>query len=911
MANESKTVDSSLSNEEDNLNHMMKEAEDERSQTLQTSLSEGHLPLGTNTPSISTVMNSMTISSNVNVSHGPPATQTNSQATQPSSQTSMEVEVIEPNNIPPVPSTSAGPSGHQARSTRLDEVDIFSKNSVSKDLVLSQKLEDLKELLSQSALNPSLNLHVSQSDSSLLCSPSNSPANRRVTRAFLKRKKSFDLPPKSSKKSKIAMVPGSKISKKRSSKVLDTGESSKHSKPAKKPAYLDKLHELFLAGSPGISQILDLVSGSMGIVYTSPGTDARIKKQSDVNNHPPESARTNPTRSGNRSVGISSTLRPTNLRASDQSKFKEAGLTPGKQSHVATGVPLKMAETGTVNENLNLQITGPNSDSNLARKLDFSPINSSPRNLSPSLSPDRHLRHALDLDDQDDPLKISQLLTQNPNLNNDDEEEDIFYEPPDPFDTSATDSQSDLFNVGALSLQVPDTLGIADSPNRTQSQSLLKRDLPPILRRVSPIVTRSKTNSKPPSLSSVLSPSPPPPPKQSSGTGGSSSNNAKEDIIDKLLKLTKLMHFKGDQPKKPSFQKTSDAAKIKSSSTSLHITSGVNGAGTTPEMDIIPNNLGDFYQLMDQNPFLQRQPNPPVSASLNTHVTNPTNHTNRSKGPFLSSSSTQDRIQVNIYPPALSLWRDLRNNLSREVTLQLRLNHYEAMLAEELYPSWSVNYHPPSSLYSNNQQVDTVVEARKNIAKLKIDTTIQLTRRELEDAHQRTSSLKASLTALYSTDDAKDYNLENSMQGAIQMANRTRMQQFAELCKRLDAIRLAPEEALWDGIPEDFPRPARAVRAPAPAPSPAPAQWGNQAGGQRRNRSQSRQRDRSTPRPQNPTKRRYRGESNMESDLRQELESIRRRMREMEEGQGRSRNQQRGGKGKGQGKKSNRRFRRF
>ena len=374
------------------------------------------------------------------------------------------------------------------------------------------------------------------------------------------------------------------------------------------------------------------------------------------------------------------------------------------------------------------------------------------------------------------------------------------------------------------------------------------------------------------------------------------------------------MNFQGNNPSNSNLLaineqgKTSNPSKIKSSATTLS-TSTTQGGQTGNISSNVPNNLEDFYALMEQNPFLQRPQNPPVSVSFNTHVaTNPTNFTNSSEGS--SSLSSQDRIQVNIYPPALSLWRDLRNNLSREVTLQLRLNHYEAMLAENLFPTWSVNYQPPGSLFTNNQQIDIIVEARKRIAQLKIETTITLTRRELEDSHSRTSSLKASLAALYGTQDAKEYNLESSMQGAIQMANRTRMQQFADLCKRLDAMRLAPEEALWEGIPEEFPRPARAIRAQAPAPAPAPAQWGNAPSGQRRNRSQSRNRDRSGPRPQNQ-KRKFKGETSMESDLRQELDAIRRRMREMEDGQNRSRNLSRGGKGKGKGKSSNRRFRRF
>ena len=303
-----------------------------------------------------------------------------------------------------------------------------------------------------------------------------------------------------------------------------------------------------------------------------------------------------------------------------------------------------------------------------------------------------------------------------------------------------------------------------------------------------------------------------------------------------------------------------------------------------------------YLATLDQNPFrLQNS----FSNLTSETIPGPTDHSKTSKsGPnHVPILSLQERLDISIFPAALSLWRDLRNNLGREVTLHLRLNNTDQMISEGLFPAWSVTYAPPPGLITTQEQAQDVAEARRRIATLQLECTLRLYREELEKARKRTQNLKASLAALYGTDEAEGYSLHSALDGATYMANRQRQAMFADLCRRLTTIRQAPEESLWSGIPEQFERPARAIRAPPAAPA-QPQQQDRQPAANNRSRSRSRRRQ-DGPYQRPPTSSRPR-QDGIVQEIREEVARIQRMMRNLE-----GNNNQGQGQGQGQGNRGN------
>lgn len=122
--------------------------------------------------------------------------------------------------------------------------------------------------------------------------------------------------------------------------------------------------------------------------------------------------------------------------------------------------------------------------------------------------------------------------------------------------------------------------------------------------------------------------------------------------------------------------------------------------------------------------------------------------------------------------------------------------------------------------------------------------TMDLTRKELVTLEERVSQLKDGMYALYQLEDAEEFSFEAAVNSAIASADKTRVQVYNDLHRRLQAIRSAPQAALWIGIPDDIPRPQNAIVQQSNPPAAAPAPNQNQAGpstsGQNRSRSTQR-----------------------------------------------------------------------
>ena len=250
--------------------------------------------------------------------------------------------------------------------------------------------------------------------------------------------------------------------------------------------------------------------------------------------------------------------------------------------------------------------------------------------------------------------------------------------------------------------------------------------------------------------------------------------------------------------------------------------------GTLPPL----TNWASYLETIDSNPFSPQTSNSAASTSKTKQltvnvannkrtVTNSTNVTNK-------SNPLQEPPNEPIFDDAKSIWQQLRNALCRDVILRLRLRNIETMMSEGLVPKWSVSYMPPSGLITNENQVKHVIEVRKRIFHTQLECTAFLTKREIDSLKLKIDDLKRSLFALYQTPAGKKHDFDAALNSAIIQADKQRRLTFEELNKRLIAIRQAPEEALWQQIPEEFPRPPNAVRpAPVePEPQPGPSNQG-------------------------------------------------------------------------------------
>lgn len=213
-------------------------------------------------------------------------------------------------------------------------------------------------------------------------------------------------------------------------------------------------------------------------------------------------------------------------------------------------------------------------------------------------------------------------------------------------------------------------------------------------------------------------------------------------------------------------------------------------------------------------------------------VTNNTKH-------IVSTNSPQEMPLEPIFEDAKSVWQQLRNALCRDVILRLRYKHLETMVSDGLIPNWSVSYKPPTGLLTNHNQVQHVIQVRRQIFIQQCECTMYLTQKEIDAVQARISDLKKSLHALYQTPAGKAFSFEAALNSAILQADKQRRQTFEELNKRITAIRQNPEQALLQGLPEEFLTPDgnssnQNEGEPQPGtssdPQPGPSRTNNQPG---------------------------------------------------------------------------------
>ena len=60
--------------------------------------------------------------------------------------------------------------------------------------------------------------------------------------------------------------------------------------------------------------------------------------------------------------------------------------------------------------------------------------------------------------------------------------------------------------------------------------------------------------------------------------------------------------------------------------------------------------------------------------------------------------SVHQRLNVQIYEPAMASWKQLRNLQSKKVQLEMRSTFYSHLIEEGCFPDWTVSFNPPIGL---------------------------------------------------------------------------------------------------------------------------------------------------------------------------------------------------------------------
>ena len=264
----------------------------------------------------------------------------------------------------------------------------------------------------------------------------------------------------------------------------------------------------------------------------------------------------------------------------------------------------------------------------------------------------------------------------------------------------------------------------------------------------------------------------------------------------------------------------------------------------------------DFFQKTKNiNPFtIDKTPNNlPQKSSVSSKI--PTRTTANSA---ITTFSPQAPTNKKIFGPAESLLEDYKIGLSQEMSLRLHVNLLDVQIGNGLYPNWVASYNPPPNLITNQNIAEDLVEKRRSLANIMLETNRDYYKRQLAQTVEENDSLTSSIKALYREPNAAGFDLNFALNSAVEDATLAKAKKFEELDRILTAIRAAPEAALWIGISNEFERPPRAQKPNSTnPPNPAPSNNTNQVQNRpnQQVRSQNTNRGGVGPRSSRPTNR--------------------------------------------------------
>ena len=124
----------------------------------------------------------------------------------------------------------------------------------------------------------------------------------------------------------------------------------------------------------------------------------------------------------------------------------------------------------------------------------------------------------------------------------------------------------------------------------------------------------------------------------------------------------------------------------------------------------------------------------------------------------------QTRLDVKIFPQALSTWRQLRNQQGRKITLELRIAYHEKLISTDHFPEWTISFHPPTNLMHTQLARDQIVDFRRKSSKEVMQFTIELMR---EESNRLTHEINIGLNSLhmhYDQDSEAGYDIKEALE---------------------------------------------------------------------------------------------------------------------------------------------------
>ena len=320
-------------------------------------------------------------------------------------------------------------------------------------------------------------------------------------------------------------------------------------------------------------------------------------------------------------------------------------------------------------------------------------------------------------------------------------------------------------------------------------------------------------------------------------SNNSFSNNSSHtnDLLTKLRESVDNMKF--DPTPQPSTSKNilnlSKQLTVRFNNATREVSINNKGNSKVSKKPLDPKQVKtwDFYQKSkDINPFVslvdegtqhvvgQTSPIQPRLADNSTNIA-----TNIDTS--LPSLQVPKNKIKKIFEPAESILDSYKTSLANEMTLRLHVNMLDVQIANDMFPNWAVSYNPPPNLINTMQKALDLVEKRRELAVIMMKTNRSFYKRMLDETVEANDSLVSSLRAIYREKVAVGFDLDFALNTAVEHATDAKASKFDELNVIMNAIRAAPEAALWLGISSDFERPPRAQKVssnPKPTPPNSP-----------------------------------------------------------------------------------------
>ena len=169
-----------------------------------------------------------------------------------------------------------------------------------------------------------------------------------------------------------------------------------------------------------------------------------------------------------------------------------------------------------------------------------------------------------------------------------------------------------------------------------------------------------------------------------------------------------------------------------------------------------------------------------------------------------SQNQGQGQVRVDIYPPAQTCWREIRGFLHKEMNLRIKSAFYDAISTNEVYPVWTIAFHPPPNLMTNMHQIEKVVSLCKTQAKDMLKTLSLMSSEEANNCKERADAVTQAIKAYYQQPGASNYNLDEALNALLTLTERSQKIVHAEQQKKFLELSHKPTLALYSGCPDSF-----------------------------------------------------------------------------------------------------------